>query len=188
MPFGQDGNYSRDGIVQRINADLANDLGNLAQRSLSMIAKNCGGACPKPGDLTEADRTILATADGALQRVTEAIDEFAIHRALEVIWALVADANRYFAGEEPWAHKKTNPKRMETILYVTAEVTRQIAILVQPVMPDSAGRLLDQLGVGKEDRDFAALGPKRRLNPGTELPAPQAVFPRHVEAEENPAA
>ena len=77
---------------------------------------------------------------------------------------------------------------METILYVTAEVTRQIAILVQPVMPDSAGRLLDQLGVANEDRDFAALGPKRRLNPGTELPAPQAVFPRHVEAEENPAA
>ena len=188
VPFGQDGNYSRDGIVQRINADLANDLGNLAQRSLSMIAKNCGGRVPEPGDLTEADRTILATADGALQRVTEAIDEFAIHRALEVIWALVADANRYFAGEEPWAHKKTNPKRMETILYVTAEVTRRIAILVQPVMPDSAGRLLDQLGVGKEDRDFAALRPKRRLTPGTELPAPQAVFPRHVEAEENPAA
>ena len=112
---------------------------------------------PEAGDLTEADRSILATADGALQRVTEAIDEFAIHRALEVIWALVADANRYFAGEEPWAHKKTNTKRMETILYVTAEVTRRIAILVQPVMPDSAGRLLDQLGVGKED------GPRRRF-------------------------
>jgi methionyl-tRNA synthetase len=188
VPFGQDGNYSREGIVQRINADLANDLGNLAQRSLSMIAKNCGGRVPEPGDLTEVDRTILATTDGALQRVTDAIDEFAIHRALEVIWALVADANRYFAGEEPWAHKKTNPKRMETSLYVTAEVTRRIAILVQPVMPDSAGRLLDQLGMGKEDRDFAALLPKRRLTPGTELPTPQAVFPRHVEAEENPAA
>jgi methionyl-tRNA synthetase len=188
VPFGQDGNYSRDGIVQRINADLANDLGNLAQRSLSMIAKNCEGRVPEPGDLTEADRTILATADGALQRVTEAIDEFAIHRALEIIWALVADANRYFAGEEPWAHKKTNPKRMETVLYVTAEVTRQIAILVQPVMPQSAGKLLDQLGVAKEDRDFAVLGPKGRLTRGTQLPAPQAVFPRHVETEENPAA
>src|SRR3989337_3011378 len=112
-----------------------------------MIAKNCGGRVPKPGALSEADQTILASADGALARVTEAIDEFAIHRALEIIWALVADANRYFAGEEPWAHKKTNPERMETILYVTAEVTRQIAILVQPVMPESAGKLLDQLGV-----------------------------------------
>jgi methionyl-tRNA synthetase len=188
VPFGQDGNYSREGIVSRINADLANDLGNLAQRSLSMIAKNCGGRVPKPGALSEDDRTILASADAALRRVEDAIDDFAIHRALEIIWALVADANRYFAGEEPWAHKKTNPERMGTILYVTAEVTRQIAILVQPVVPESAGRLLDQLGVPQDARDFAALGPKGRLTPGTELPPPSPVFPRHVEAEEIPAS
>jgi methionyl-tRNA synthetase len=184
VPFGQDGNYSREGIVSRINADLANDLGNLAQRSLSMIAKNCGGRVPKPGRLTEADKEILAAADAALSRVEEAIDAFAIHRALEILWALIADANRYFAGEEPWAHKKTNPERMETILYVTAEVSRQIAILVQPVMPESAGKLLDQLGVTEDARDFSSLGPKGRLKPGTRLPPPQPVFPRHVEAEE----
>ena len=177
VPFGQDGNYSRDGIVQRINADLANDLGNLAQRSLSMIAKNCGGRVPEPGELTEPTGRSWRRPTGRSPRVTEAIDDFAIHRALEIIWALVADANRYFAGEEPWAHKKTNPKRMETILYVTAEVTRQIAILVQPVMPESAGRLLDQLGVPDDARDFAALGPKGRLKPGTELPPPQACLP-----------
>ncbi len=188
VPFGQDGNYSRDGIVQRINADLANDLGNLAQRSLSMIAKNSEGRVPKPGKLTQADETILAAADSLLPRVEEAIDVFAIHRALELIWALVADANRYFAGEEPWAHKKTNPERMGTILYVTAEVTRQIAVLVQPVMPDSAAKLLDQLGVPAGARDFAALGAKGRLKPGTALPPPQPVFPRHVEAEPTPAA
>jgi methionyl-tRNA synthetase len=188
VPFGQDGNYSREAIIQRINSDLANDLGNLAQRSLSMIAKNCGSVVPKPGALTRADETILAAADSALARVTEAIDDLAIHRALEIIWALVADANRYFAGEEPWSHKKTNPERMGTILYVTAEVTRQIAILVQPVMPKSAARLLDQLGVAESARDFAALGPEGRLSPGTELPAPQAVFPRHLAKEEHPAA
>jgi methionyl-tRNA synthetase len=188
VPFGQDGIYSREGIVQRINADLANDLGNLAQRSLSMIAKNCGARIPKEGALTSADKAILAAADGALQRVTEAIDEFAIHRALEIVWALIADANRYFAGEEPWAHKKTNPARMETILYVTAEVTRQIAILVQAVMPESAAKLLDQLGVPQDARGFAALGPKGRLQPGTELPPPEAVFPRHVEADSEAAA
>ena len=127
VPFGQDGNYSREGIVQRINADLANDLGNLAQRSLSMIAKNCGGIVPEPGKLAAADEIILAAADLLLPRVEEAIDGFSIHRALEIVWALIADANRYFAGEEPWAHKKSNPERMGTILYVTAEVTRQIA-------------------------------------------------------------
>ena len=119
---------------------------------------------------------------------TEAIDDFAIHRALEIVWAVIADANRYFAGEEPWAHKKTNPERMETILYVTAEVLRQIAILVQPVMPGSAGQLLDQLGVPQDARDFAALGPAGRLKPGRELPPPQAVFPRHVEPDSEAAA
>jgi methionyl-tRNA synthetase len=188
VPFGQDGNYSREAIVQRINSDLANDLGNLAQRSLSMIAKNCGGRVPEPGALTPADEAILASADAALVRVSEAIDEFAIHRALEIVWALVADANRYFAGEKPWAHKKSNPKRMETILYVTAEVTRQIGILVQPVMPESAAKLLDQLGVPEDARDFAALGPKERLRPGIELPPPQPVFPRHVETDEAAAS
>jgi len=188
VPFGQDGNYSRDGIVQRINADLANDLGNLAQRSLSMIAKNCGANVPKPGKLTAADETILAAVDGVLPRVETEIDGFAIHRALEIVWALIADANRYFAGEEPWAHKKTNPERMATILYVTAEVTRQIAILVQAVMPESAAKLLDQLGVSSDARDFAALGPGGRLTPGTALPAPSPVFPRHVEAGSEAAA
>ena len=188
VPFGQDGNYSRDGIVQRINADLANDLGNLAQRSLSMIAKNCGGKVPTPGTLTPADETILAAVDGALPRIEEEIDVFAIHRALEIIWGLIADANRYFAGEEPWAHKKTNPARMETILYVTAEVTRQIAILVQAVMPESAAKLLDQLGAPADARDFSGLGPKGRLVSGTELPAPAPVFPRHVEADSEAAA
>jgi methionyl-tRNA synthetase len=143
---------------------------------------------PESGELTGDDQIILAEADASFARVEQAMDDFAIHRALEIIWALVANANRYFASQEPWAHRKTNPKRMETILYVTAEVTRQIAILVQPVMPDSAGRLLDQLAVPQDARDFAALGPKGRLKAGTALPQPQPVFPRHVEAEENPAA
>jgi len=187
VPFGQDGNYSRDGIVQRINSDLANDLGNLAQRSLSMIAKNCGGVIPAPDRFTQADETILAAADAALARVEHAIDDFAIHRAIEIVWALIAEANRYFAGEEPWAHKKTNPPRMATILYVTAEVLRQIAILVQPIMPESAGRLLDQLGVRRDARDFSRLGAAGRLAAGTELPPPQAVFPRYVAAETSEA-
>jgi len=183
VPFGQDGNYSRDGIVQRINADLANDLGNLAQRSLSMIAKNCDGIIPAPGVLTEADEAILRAADTLLPRVEEAIDAFAIHRALEIVWRLIADANRYFAGEEPWAHKKTNPERMGTILYVAAEVVRQAAILVQAVMPSSGAKLLDLLSVPADARDFLQLGPAERLKPGTELPAPTPVFPRYVEPE-----
>ena len=124
-------------------------------------------------------RAILAAVDGALPRIEGEIDVFAIHRALEIVWGLIADANRYFAGEEPWAHKKTDPARMETILYVTAEVTRQIAILVQAVMPESGAKLLDQLGVPEEARDFSSSRPRgpahaRHGIAGTEsrVPAP----------------
>ena len=110
VPFGQDGNYSREAIVKRINADLANDLGNLAQRSLSMIAKNCGGVCRRRARSREADKTILAAADGMLGTRARAHED-AIHRALEIVWAVIADANRYFAGEEPWAPGRPNPQR-----------------------------------------------------------------------------
>ena len=181
--FGQDGNYSPEAIANRINADLANDLGNLAQRSLSMINKNCSARVPEPGEFTEADKTILAAADGLYAKVREAMDRQAVTRYLDAVWAVVADANRYFAGEEPWAKKKTDPKRMETILYVTAEVVRQIAILAAPVTPQAAEKLLGYLGQPAEAHTFSALGEAGRLKPGTELPEPSGVFPRYVAPE-----
>ena len=180
VPFGQDGNYSHEAIVNRINADLANDLGNLAQRSLSMVARNCGGALPQPGNFSAADAAILAAADAMISAARRAMETQQLHQVLNVIWSVVADANRYFASEAPWALAKTDPPRMATVLYVTAEVLRQIAILVQPFMPVSAAKLLDLLVV--EDRDFAALGGKRRIAAGTKLPPPTPVFPRYVEA------
>ena len=146
--FGQDGIYSPEAIVNRINADLANDLGNLAQRSLSMIDKNCDGKIPEPGAFTDADKTILAAADAIYGTAREAMDRQGIKHYLDAVWGVVADANRYFAGEEPWAKRKTDFKRMETILYVTAEVVRQVAILAAPVMPAGVGKLLDGLGQG----------------------------------------
>ncbi len=184
--FGQDGNYSPEAIANRINADLANDLGNLAQRSLSMINKNCGGKVPAPGEFTPADQTILAAADGLYAKAREAMDRQAVTKYLDAVWAVVADANRYFAGEEPWAKKKTDFKRMETILYVTAEVVRQIAILAAPVTPQAAKKLLDLLGQAEEAHTFKALGAGGRLVPGTALPEPVGVFPRYAppEAEE----
>jgi methionyl-tRNA synthetase len=184
--FGQDGNYSPEAIANRINADLANDLGNLAQRSLSMINKNCGARVPEPGEFTEADKAILAAADGLYARAREAMDKQAVTRYLDAVWAVVADANRYFAGEEPWAKKKTDPKRMETILYVTAEVVRQIAILATPVTPHAAERLLDYLGQDDDAHTFKALGEAGRLKPGTVLPEPQGVFPRYIPPEAEP--
>jgi methionyl-tRNA synthetase len=184
VAFGQDGTYSPEAIANRINADLANDLGNLAQRSLSMIARNCGGRIPEPGAFTAADKAILAAAGAVYAKAREAMDRQGIKQYLDAVWAVVADANRYFAGEEPWAKSKTDPGRMATILYVTAEVVRQVAILAQPATPAAAGKLLDGLGQGAEARSFAALGEKGRLRPGTPIPPPTGVFPRYVEPEE----
>jgi len=183
IPFGQDGHYSHEAIVNRINADLANDLGNLAQRSLSMIGKQLGGVLPTPGAFSDNDKTILAAADAMIGKAREAMKTQQLHHVLHAVWAVVADANRYFAGEAPWALAKTDPPRQGTVLYVTAEVIRQVAILAQPFVPVAAAKLLDLLAIPTDERDFAALGGGHRIAPGTLLPAPAGVFPRYVETE-----
>ncbi|WP_296573217.1 methionine--tRNA ligase [Phreatobacter sp.] len=181
VAFGNDGSYSHEAIVARTNADLANDIGNLAQRSLSMIAKNCDGVLPTPGAFSAEDEAILAAAEGMLALSREAVGSQQLHRWLEAVWAVVGDANRYFAAQAPWALRKTDPARMETVLYVTAEVIRQAAILAAPAIPLGAPKLLDLLAVPEDARDFAALA--TRLKPGTVLPPPAGVFPRYVEPE-----
>ncbi|MCB1520808.1 MAG: methionine--tRNA ligase [Hyphomicrobiaceae bacterium] len=187
VQFGGDGSYTKEVLVNRINADLANDLGNLAQRSLSMIAKNCDGRVPEPGTLTADDTEILAAADAMLGKARSAVDQQGITRYLDAVWAVVADANRYFAGQEPWAKKKNDPERMATILYVTAEVVRQVAILAQPITPSAAAKLLDILAQPEGSaRQFTALGAAGRLVAGTELPPPQGVFPRYVDPDAEP--
>ncbi|MGE4373991.1 MAG: methionine--tRNA ligase [Xanthobacter sp.] len=183
VSFGQDGSYSHESIVNRMNADLANDLGNLAQRSLSMIAKNLDGVVPEPGPLSPEDEAMLAMADEMLAKSREAMGTQAIHQYLNAVWAVVGEANRYFAAAAPWALRKTDPARMSTVLWVTAEIIRQVGILVQPVMPESAGKLLDLVAVDEGARDFSRLGTAGRLSAGLELPTPQGVFPRYVEPE-----
>ena len=181
VPFGQDGNYNHEAIVARINADLANDLGNLAQRSLSMIAKQLGGELPEPGAFSDNDRAILALADGMIAIARIAMSAQQIHHWLNAVWAVVAEANRYFAGEAPWALAKTDPQRQRTVLYVTAEVIRQIAILAQPALPESSAKMLDILGIPADQRNFAVLGGVTRIKAGTVLPAPTGIFPRYIE-------
>ncbi|MBB4000582.1 methionine--tRNA ligase [Aureimonas pseudogalii] len=187
VPFGQDGNYSHEAIVARMNSELANDLGNLAQRSLSMIAKNCEGRVPQPGEFTDADHAILEASGALLERCRAAIDRQELHGMLQAVMAVVSETNRYFAAQEPWVLRKTDPARMGTVLYVTAEVVRRFAILLQPVMPDSCAKLLDVLSVPSESRSFIELAQGRVLEPGRELPAPTGVFPRFVEPEATPA-
>ena len=141
VPFGQDGNYSHEAIINRINADLANDLGNLAQRSLTMINKQLGGVLPKPGAFSDNDKAILAAADDMVGAAREHMKTQQLHQVLNTVWAVVADANRYFAGEAPWALAKSDPARQGTVLYVTAEVLRQVAHPVPAV----------HAGLGRQD-------------------------------------
>ncbi|MGM4981098.1 methionine--tRNA ligase [Hyphomicrobiales bacterium] len=180
VSFGQDGSYSEEAIGTRINSDLANGIGNLASRSLSMIVKNCDGQIPECGPLTDEDKALLAQADALLASTREDMGKQLIHRALASIIAVVSETDRYFASQEPWALKKTDPARMATVLYVTADVVRQIGILLQPFMPDSAAKLLDLIAIPSDKRDFAALGEAGRLVAGTPLEAPKPVFPRYV--------
>jgi methionyl-tRNA synthetase len=185
VPFGQDGNYSHEAIVNRINADLANDLGNLAQRSLTMINRQLAGTLPKPAAFSENDKAILAAADAMIGAAREHMKTQQLHQVLNTVWAVVADANRYFAGEAPWALAKTDPARQATVLYVTAEVLRQVGILAQPFIPASAAKLLDFLGVPPGERQFDRLeGANTRIAAGTKLPAPVPVFPRYVEPDD----
>ena len=185
VPFGQDGNYSHEASVNRINADLANVLGILAQRSLAMIGKAFGGKLREPGAFTDADKAILAAADAMVGKAREHMKTQQLHQVLNAVWAVVADANRYFASEEPWAKAKTDPKRQGTILYVTAEVLRQVAILAQPFVPASAAKMLDQLAIPEDERAFANLA--TRIKADATLPPPKPVFPRYVEPEEKSA-
>lgn len=176
VSYGQDGSYSAEAIVSRINADLANEFGNLAQRTLSMIGKYFAGTVPAPGDLTEDDERLLTATTELLPKVRAHFDVQAIHLGLETLWSTLADTNRYISAQEPWKVAKTDLDRTATVLYICAEVVRVVALLAQPVLPSSCGKLLDMLAVG-ESRTFTAV--TERLVPGTELPKPTPVFPRY---------
>ncbi len=184
VPFGNDGDLSRRAIVGRLNGDLANDLGNLAQRVLSMVNRNCDAVLPAPGPLSEEDEALLGAAHGLVDALRTAIDVQAFHEALEILWRVVRAANGYVDHQAPWALKKSDPDRMRTVLYVLAETIRHLAVLLQPFMPSSAARMLDQLGLEDGMRAFTNLGPADALVSGTALPKPEGVFPRLSEEGE----
>jgi methionyl-tRNA synthetase len=179
VPFGNDGDFSHQAMVNRMNGELANDYGNLAQRVLAMIAKNCDGQVPAPGPFTADDDNLLAQATALEGTLRERMDAQAFHEALEAIWMVVRAANAYVDAQAPWKLRKEDPPRMATVLYVLADTIRQLAILTQPFMPDASAKLLDQLGIGEEERAIASLS--LRLTPGSALLAPQGVFPRFQE-------
>jgi methionyl-tRNA synthetase len=181
IPFGADGDFSPAKLVTRLNVELANDLGNLAQRTLSLIARNCGGALPARAELTTDDKYLLDAAHALPENFSDLLGRQALHEALEWCWRVIRAANAYIDRQAPWTLRKTDPARMAAVLRVLADALRVIATVLQPFMPGSMSRMLDQLGVPQDARNLAALGTP--LPDGTSLPAPQGVFPRHVEAE-----
>jgi methionyl-tRNA synthetase len=179
VPFGNDGDFSRKALIQRTNAELANGIGNLAQRTLSFIAKNAGGAVPPKGALHEPDLALLAQADALPEKVKAAIDRLAFHEALDEIWKTIRAADGYIDHQAPWSLRKTDTARMNSVLYTLVAVLQIFAVLLQPFMPDSMGKLLDQLGVAENARNFEAICPP---NEGQPLPIPVGLFPRFVES------
>ena len=172
-------------MFMRCNSELANDYGNLAQRVLSMIARNCDGAVPSPGALEHDDEKLLGEARGLLPALRELMDAQLFHEALERIWMVIRAANVYVDRQAPWALRKSDPARMGTVLFVLAETIRHIAVYTLPFMPASSDRILDQLAITPDQRGFASVGAQGALKPGTQLPQPTGVFPRL--AEEAPA-
>lgn len=179
VPFGNDGDFSDEALVRRMNGELANDLGNLAQRTLSQIAKNLGGTLPGPAARTEDDSELLAAADALPAAMRPLIDRLALGEAIEDVWKVIRAANSYIDRQAPWALRKTDPARMEAVLRVLVDVIRAVATVLQPIMPDSMARMLDQLGVPAESRSLAALA--TALPGGLALPPPAGVFPRYVD-------
>ena len=178
-PFGADGSMSHPAIVSRINVELANDLGNLAQRSLSLIARNCDGILPAAGALTDDDKALLDAASALPDLLRDCMERQTFHEALEEIWKVIRAANGYIDRQAPWALNKTDKPRMALVLRVLCDAQRVIATLLQPFMPDSMARMLDQLGVPDDARSLEALAVP--LPGGLALPAPKGVFPRYVE-------
>ena len=178
VPFGNDGDFSHSSVVGRINGDLANDYGNLVQRVLSMIYKNCDAKIPVPDELEEGDKKLLNSIYNLLKETRKKIDSQAFNQALEIIWTGVKMGNSYVDSQAPWALKKEDPKRMETVLYVLAEVIRNIAILTLPFMPSSSEKILKQLAVPPTSWAFDSYGSKTPIKPRTRLAKPEGVFPR----------
>ena len=189
VTFGQDGSYSPEAIVTRVNADLANSFGNLAQRTLSFIAKNCGGALPQGGRGEPADAELLALVRRATaQELPDRFAELALSQGIEAWLRAVFACNQYIDVQAPWTLRKTDPERMTAVLATLCAAIVDLAVAISPVVPASAARLLDQMGVPAGERDFTVLADTGRYErlavSGFTLAPPTPIFPR-LEAPED---
>ena len=183
VTFGNDGSYSAEAIVARCNADLANSFGNLAQRTLSFIAKNLEGRLPSRAAVQPVDAELLETVRNATAiELPRLMNDLAISQAIESWIKAVFACNQYIDAQAPWTLRKTDPERMEAVLGTLFIAIRDLAIAIQPVVPTAAGKLLDILGMGADQRDLAALTAENWYeelgSSGFTLAAPTPIFPR----------
>jgi methionyl-tRNA synthetase len=181
MTFGLDANFSEEAFVGRLNADLANDLGNLVSRATTMIVNFGGGRTPQPGPATEEDAAVRAALEQAARTVDEAMEDFAFQRALAAIWEFLGVVNRYVDASAPWTLAKdpTKRTRLDTVLYTLAESLRVIAILIDAFLPDAAGKIQAAVGGAPARLGDLTWG---GLASGTPVQKVSALFPR-VEAD-----
>jgi methionyl-tRNA synthetase len=182
VSFGQDGSWSEEAIVTRCNAELSNSFGNLAQRTLSLIVKNCGGSLPSIRGHTPEDDTLFEVVGKAVgDTIPVAFDDLALSQGAEVWLQAVFACNAYIDAQAPWALKKTDPERMETVLATLFICIAQLAVAIEPLIPASSEKLLDQMGVPSGVRSFSGVS-THWYSPLAEsdfrLAAPQALFPR----------
>lgn len=186
VSFGNDGDFSDEKMIQKVNTNLANELGNLCQRTLSMVFKNCEKAIPSEiGPYTAEDEALLAKARSLKGEAGKHVASQAIHKYVETMVEMIWESNKYIDEMAPWVLRKTDPERMATVLYVLMEVLRYSAILYQPLIPQSANKILDQLCVPNDERSFEHLNDSFALKPGTSISKPEGVFPRLEMPEES---
>lgn len=180
VSFGQDGSYSAEAIVTRVNAELANSFGNLAQRTLSFIAKNLDGALPDAGRSDPADAMLIEEMVVACAGLRTAFDDLMLSQGIEAWMRGVFACNQYIDAQAPWALRKTDPDRMHAVLGTLVRAIRMLAIAILPVVPQSAGKVLDQLGA--DERNHAAIDDDgwygRQQAAGFTIAPPSPVFPR----------
>jgi len=179
VPFGQDGDFSKKALVRRYNSDLANNLGNLLSRSLTMVEKYVEGKVPEPQGLEDEDKDLIEKAEGLYQRVLEFYDSFELNGVLGTIWQTIDYANRYIEKTAPWKLEKADRKRLKTVLYNLLETLRLVALHILPFMPQTAERIWEQLGleekISAQKIEDAQWG---RLKPGKKIKIGKPLFPR----------
>ncbi|CAO5682626.1 MAG: Methionine--tRNA ligase [Holosporales bacterium] len=176
MPFGQDGNFSMNSFITRTNADLANAFGNLVQRVLSFIFKNCDQKIPEKGTFSPQDLTLLNMPNNFLDALKKHVENLAFHKYIETLWQIVHSANAYIDQEKPWGLKKTDPVRMQTVLYTVAETIRKIALLAQAFLPEGTDKILTFLNIDQNARDINTF--YKELIPGIMILEPSGIYPR----------